>query len=295
MRKGRLYHTQEYESLYTVHEDTVEEKIENLRDSNISKYRVKTIWSGDMLEVEAYPLFKTPINRKRAKKSNTSTESQKRLNDRNTIKHVTRLVHVNFTEKDLWTTWTYKNENLPTDHKEAKKDMTNFIRRLRYWLSKQEAYKDFELKYVYVTEVDEDKKVRVHHHMITNFPDRDVMEDLWNGGGRSQTRRLQPDDMGFEGLVRYILKEKRSKKTKRYTISRNMDQPDITIADSRMTRKRSERLAREEVSAQEVFEKWYPNYSFNDMEVKFSDFVSGAYIYVRMKRIEPLIQTRKRE
>lgn len=294
MAQKRLYHTKDYEELYTKHEDTVEQKIENLRDSNIAKYRVKSIWSGDMLEVEAYPLLKRPIG-KRARKSKPSSEAQQRLNEKNTRKHVTRLVHTNFTNKDLWTTWTYSDDKLPADPEQAKRDMTNFIRRAKYWLSKQEEYKDFDLKYIYVTEFDEEKKVRVHHHMITNFPDRDVLEDLWNGGGRVQTRRLQPDDFGLEGLVRYILKERKGKNTKRYTISRNMEKPKITVADSRMTRKRAERLAREEVSAQEVFERWYPNYKFNDMQVQYSDFVSGAYIYVRMKRIEPLIQTRKRE
>lgn len=296
--KTRLYESKEYEKVYTEEQlESREELIESMRDRNIAKYRVKSIWAGDMLEVEGFPLWTIPQG-KRGKKENESTLAQKRINDRNTIKRITRIVHTNFTNQDLWSTWTYNDKNLPKTEEQAKKNMTNFIRRQRHWLSKQEEYKDFELKYIYVTEFDEQegKKTRIHHHMISNFPDRDILEDLWNGGGRVQTRRLQPDDYGLEGVVRYILKERRSgKKTKRYTISRNMKKPKETVSDTKMTRKRAERIACGEVNIQELFEKLYPKYQFLDVETRFSDFTSGAYIYVRMKRIEPIINTRRRE
>lgn len=293
------YHTEDYEEVFTLdenaYEDNMQEYLESMRDRLISKQRVKTIKSGPMLEVEAYPLWDIPGRRGKRKRGGSSI-AQQNLNDKNTRKRVMRLVHANFTENDLWATWSYKNGRLPADPEQAKRDMHNFIRRARRWLSKQEKYKDFVFKYIYVTEFDDnkDKKVRIHHHMITNFPDRDVLEDLWNGGGRSQTRRLKPDDFGLEGLVRYVLKDKREDPTKRYTISRNMTQPKITIADSKMTRKRAERIAKEEVDAQELFEKMYPGYKFNDIEVRFSDFVNGAYIYVRMKRIDDSPVKRKR-
>lgn len=292
------YYATDYEDLFTVdngaYEDSIEERIEKLRDKQVSKYRVKTIKSGDMLEVESYPIWSIPMGRR--KKKGSSSKAQQRLNDRNTIKHVTRLVHTNFTPDDMWATWTYKDGKLPADPEQAKKDMQNFIRRLKRWLKKQPQYKDYELKYIYVTEFDDGsgKKTRVHHHMITNFPDRDIAEDLWNGGGRVQTRRLQPDDFGLEGLVRYVLKDKKKNPTKRYTISRNMKKPKVTIADSKMTRRRAEKIATEEVSAQGLFEKMYKGYKFNDIEVKFSEFVSGAYLYVRMKRIDTLIKHKGR-
>lgn len=296
--RKRLYEVHDYEGNYLLDqiEDSTEERIEKLRDKNIAKYRVKTIKSGNMLEVEAYPLTYIP-NGSRGRKKNESREAQRKLNDKNTVKHIKRIVHTNFSEGDVWSTWPYENDKLPTSPEEAKKDMTNFIRRQKHWLKKQEKYKSFELKYIYVTEFDDTpgKEVRIHHHMISNFPDRDVLEDLWKGGGRVQTRRLRADEHGFEGIVRYILKEKKAQKTKRYTISRNMKKPKITVADSKMTRKRAERIATEEVSAHEVFEKMYKGYQFNDIDIKFSDFVSGAYLYVRMKRIEPIQQTRKRE
>jgi len=138
------------------------------------------------------------------------------------------------------------------------------------------------------------KKKRVHHHMIMNFADRDVAEELWNGGGRTQTRRLQPDDFGLEGLTRYITKEKSGSNQKRYTASRNLKQPKVTIADSKVTRRRAEKIATEENMAHELFEKLYAGYKFNDMEVKYSPYVAGAYIYVRMKQIEPKKERRRK-
>ena len=296
--RRRLYAVDSYEEVYEIereaYEDRREELIELLRDRQIAKYCVKTIKSGDMLEVEAYPLYTIPEG-KRGERKNKSTLAQQRLNDKNTVKHVKRIVHANFTEKDMWATWTYSDDNLPADHEQAKRDMQNFIRRMKRWL-KRNGHEDLDLKYVYVTEFDDGvgKKTRVHHHMITNFPDRDVAEELWNGGGRVQTRRLQPDDHGLEGLVRYILKDKKKRPTKRYSVSRNMKEPKVTVADSKMTRKRSERLVTEEICAQELFEKWYPGYSFNDMEAKLSEWSSGAYIYVRMKKIDSLVKHKRR-
>lgn len=289
-RSARLYVDKRYEENYEVEVEQYEERredlIELLRDRNIAQYRVKTIKSGDMLEIEAYPLRRVPDGKRGARK-NSSKEAQQRLNDKNTIKRIKRIVHTNFTKNDMWATWTYSDDQLPADHEQAKRDMQNFIRRLKRWLMRN-GFEDFEFKYVYVTEFDDgaEKKTRVHHHMIMNFPDRDIAEDLWKGGGRVQTRRLQPDDFGLEGLVRYVLKDKKKRPTKRYTVSRNMKKPTETIADTKMTRKRSERLVTGEICAQDLFEKWHPNYSFGDMEAKLSDWTSGAYIYVRMKRSE---------
>lgn len=290
------YRVEDYEDLFLIdssaYEDSIEERIERLRDKQVSKYRVKTIRSGDMLEVEAYPIWAIPVG-KREKKDAGSSKAQQNLNDKNTKKRLIRKAHVNFSANDMWATWTYADGKLPADHEQAKKDMQNFIRRLKRWLKKQKKYENFELKYIYVTEFDNaGKKVRIHHHMITNFPNRDVAEELWNNGGIVQTRRLQPNDFGLEGLVRYITKDKSKNPTKRYTVSRNLKEPKVSIADSKMTRKRAERIATEEINAQELFEKMYKGYKFNDIEVKYSEFTSGAYLYVRMKRVDSPIKKR---
>lgn len=285
-----------YEESFAIEQkDSREQHLESLRDSMIAGYRVKTIRSGPMLEIEAYPYWKIPEG-KRRKQDKESSQAQKNLNDKNTKKHVTRLVNANFRDyDDIWLHYTYQDSKMPLDFEQAKKDMTNLIRRMKHWLKKQEKYKEFELKYIYVTEHTSDgKKVRAHHHMVTNFPNRDVAEELWNGGGRSRSRRLESDDFGFEGMARYITKEKGNKTMKRYTPSRNLKQPTFTVADTKLSRRRAEKIAREEIPAQELFEKWHKDYQFKDMQVAFSDFVSGAYLYVRMKRIDTLVKQKRR-
>ncbi|MEY9980487.1 hypothetical protein [Lysinibacillus sp. RC79] len=295
-RKRRMKHVlAAYEESFVVDKkNSREEHFESLRSQSLAGYRVKTIKSGEMLEIEAYPFWNIP-QESRKKERKESSQAQKNLNDKNTKKHVTRLINANFRNyEDVWLTYTYPEGKMPSDFEQAKKDMTNLIRRMKNWLKKRDQYKDFELKYIYVTEHTRDgSKVRAHHHMVTNFPNRDIAEGLWNCGGRTQSRRLQSDDFGFEGMARYITKEKGSKTMKRYTPSRNLKQPDVTVADTKLTRRRAGKIAKEEISAQEIFEKWHNDYQFKDMQVKFSDFVSGAYLYVRMKRIDDYTKKRR--
>lgn len=295
MTEMKKVHIEMYEHLYELDEnyvDSVEERIEKLRDKQISKYRTKTIKSGDMLEIEIYPINTALATGKRMKK-NTSRGAQQNLNNKNAQKNLIRIVNANFTKDDIWITLTYDNAHLPADLDQAKKDMTNYIRRLQRYIKKHDMD---ELKYVYVTEYAEsDTKKRVHHHMILNFKDRDAAEMLWKNGGRTQTRRLQPDDFGLTGMVKYIMKQKRNAHVKRYTPSRNLKKPKITVADNKITRRRAEKLAREQVVAEEVFQKMYKDYCFKDIEVKYSHYVSGAYIYVRMSKINPVQQKRRKD
>lgn len=279
------YSVDNYEELYTMPlEDNREEQIEALRDKDIKKYRVKTIKSGEMLECEIYPIWKTGKKDNRREKKKPSREAQKNLNEKNTKKNVIRLINTNFISEDIWATFTYDNENLPDNPEQAKKDMQNYIRRLNRHIKKNNLP---TLKYIYVTEYEEDEKKgkkRVHHHIIMNYRDRNTAEEMWDKGGRTNARRLQPDDYGLEGLARYITKD--PKNSKRYTTSRNLEKPKITIADSKMTKRKAEKIANDPNLASGIFQKLYEGYIFKDINIKYSDFVSGAYLYVRMRQME---------
>ena len=75
--------------------------------------------------------------------------------------------------------------------------MQNYIRRLKRYIKNNHLP---ELKYVYVTEFEEDKKkgkIRVHHHIILNFRDRDKAEEMWDKGGITNARKLQPTRNNF--------------------------------------------------------------------------------------------------
>ncbi|MFJ8100262.1 hypothetical protein [Lysinibacillus sp. NPDC096212] len=274
--------------LTKMHEDS-------LMDRAIAGYRVKSIWCGPVLEVEAYPYWHIPQG-KRVKRDKNSSKAQERLNEKNRQKRVVRMLNTNFRPNDLYMTYTYTNKYVPKDYEQAKRDMVNLVRRMKHWLKKQEKYADFELKYIYTTEHTRNgEKVRVHHHMVTNFPNREVAEELWNRG-MAHSKRLVEDDFGFKKLGEYLVKEKGSNTRKGYTPSRNLKQHSkVTVSDTKLTRRRAAKIATEEIGAQEIFEKMYKNYQFKQMNVSFSDYVSGAYLYVQMKRIDTPINRKRRK
>ena len=283
MKKQQFTLTKHYDIEATFpFEETTEERMQALYDKRIIKYRTKTIKSGNILECEIYPIWNTNASLSRAKKKKPSREAQKNLNDKNALKYVIRLANANFTDADIWGTFTYETKKLPKSVEESERCFSNFIRRLKYYAKKH----NFPpLKYIYWTEFENDEKKgkhRVHQHVMTNFPDRDVMEKLWRGGARKQTRRLQADESGYEGLVRYVMKDPKGKK--RYKCSKNLVKPTVTIADSKFTRRRVNRIIRGEENAAEIFESLYEGYDITDYNYKTSDYVTGAYLYVKMKK-----------
>ncbi|MGR6906180.1 rolling circle replication-associated protein [Lysinibacillus sp. BSL11] len=285
---------EDYEEMFTVDEDSVEDHLENLRDKRVVKCRRKTIKSGNILECEIYPIRSDMGKWERGKKKQDgrSSMAQKNLNMKNAIKHFVRLVNRNFTFKDIAMHLTYDNFNLPESYEQAKKDVTNYIRRIKRYMKKMGLG---ELKYIYVIEFadSEGKKVRVHAHIIMNFNDRTVAEELW-AKGRANSQQLQPNESGLKEIARYMMKQQRKDSTKRYTPSRNLKQPIITIANNKVTRKRAERIALNQNTAHETFEKMYPGYQFNEIKVKYSPFTSGVYIYVEMIRIDNPVKTKRR-
>lgn len=258
--------------------------LQSLNDPNIVHYRTKTIKSGNVLEVEVYPIWKTHTSTSRARKTKESREAQKRLNYKNAVKTVVRLINANFTDSDFWATFTYDNAHLPKTYAEAKHEVVKFLRRLKHY---GEQHHFAPLKYVYWTEYENDEKKgkkRIHHHIVTNFADRDVMEDLWGNGGRNNVRRLVADESGYEGMARYCMKD--PKGLKRYVASKNLKKPQITVSDTKFTRRKVNRVFYEKVDPTAVFEGLYKGYRMTGITKKTSEYTTGAYLYVKMRRKE---------
>ena len=285
------YRIKRYESIFDIDQISLDDHLEALRDKDIWKYWTKFIKSGEMLEVNIYPLWKTSKAGVEAAIPKPSREAQKELNHKNRVRRVIRLMNTNFTDKDIWVTLTYDPAHLPADEKEAQKHIQNYIRRLRAFIKKNGLP---DLKYIYVTEtMTEDGEVgRVHHHIIMNFSDRDMAESIWDKGGRNQARRLVPDDFGLEGLARYISKEKNDtasrKYSKRYGYSQNLDKPLESERKNIIGKRKAAAIAADQDSARGIFEDLAQKalkqgYIFLDMEVRYSRYVSGVYLYVRMR------------
>lgn len=274
------YSSDKYEFLFDRSEEITEAAFERLRHRDVFRYRARTIKAGNVLEVEVFPIWNTQNEVRRAKKAATR-EAQRNLNDRNAKKKLIRKINANFTEEDLCVTLTYKGGFVP-DEEQARRDIRNYLRRVRQWRRKNGLP---ELKYVYVIEYggEDGRRKRVHHHVIMSGMDRDVAESLWQGRGWANSRRLQPDDYGLEALARYMTKEPNG--GKRWAASRNLVDPKITEADTKISKRRVEQMASDfENMPAAIFCKLFPDYEFNDCAVKHSSYVAGAYIYARMHR-----------
>lgn len=246
-------------------------------------YREKRIYAGKILEVEVYPITIQDKKKKRRDKEKESLQKQKNLNDKNARKHLIRLINANFTNKDLAVHLTYSDKNLPKNDKEAKRDVANYMRRLKHYRKKNNLE---PLKYIAVIEYknqESGKRVRLHHHIIINDMDRDVVEELW-GKGWVNADRLQENEYGYEALGRYISKD--PKGNKRWTQSKNLKKPIIKVNDSKYKRKKVYDIAKNPDDTRE-FEKLYPGYFLNECKVEFNEINGETYLYIKMRKIRP--------
>lgn len=245
-------------------------------------YREKRIISGKYLEIEIYPISPQERKHSRKKKLKESRKEQKNLNDKNAKKKLRRLINNNFDNKDLALHLTFDEKHIPKTEEEAKKEEVNFLRRVKRYRKKHGLE---ELKYISVLEYVEGKpgdkrtKKRVHLHMVLSGMDRDEIEKLW-GKGRANADRLQPDESGFEALARYISKDPKGKK--RYSRSKNLKEPDISINDFKWSKRKVEEISRCPED-RDQFEKLYPGYTFTDCSVQVNEINAAHYIEIKMR------------
>ncbi len=243
-------------------------------------YRTKKIYSGKYLEVEMYPTF-TGLKSKRSEKIKSSSTKQKNLNDKNAKKRIIRLINNNFDEGDLMITLSYKDKNRPDTEEQAKKDIDNYLRRIKRYRIKNNLP---ELKYIAVIEYKESKEgknIKIHHHLIINAMDRDEAERIW-GKGYANTIRLEEDENGFEGITRYIIKDPKGKK--RVKQSRNLKQPVIKVKDDEFTKRTINKFIKD-VDRQSYFERKYKQYQYVESEIIVND-ITGVSVNVKMRKLE---------
>jgi hypothetical protein len=244
-------------------------------------YRVKTIRSGEQVEVEAFPIWSIAPTMPDGTPVRKSAEAIARANARNARKYFERKMNTNFTGQDYRMDLTYADDRLP-DATQAQRDMQNFLRRVKYACKKQGLPPP---KYMGVSEGKREgsRQKRVHHHIVISCGlSREELEGIWKKG-RVRTDRLQADRYGYTALARYLLKEPEG--AKRYFCSRNLKEPVITVSDTKLSLRKAERIAQSaEECAPAIFTKLYPDHEFLDCQVKRSDFVAGVYIYVRLRK-----------
>jgi hypothetical protein len=240
-------------------------------------YREKKYVCGEYMDVFIYPVFQTgrAIGGKRTKRK-PSTEAQKKLNKRHREEKLVRLLHANFTPEDLEIHLTYRVQ--PESDEEAKRTLTNFIRRVRRYVKKHGLG---ELKYIAVTERGK-KGGRYHHHVTIGLVgggklDRDVLEGMWESG-YANSRRLQFTEEGLAGLGHYIVKSPIGKKA--WTASKNLVDPVPKTRDGRITGRKARELA-ENIQDNGRFETLYPGYFLSGAEAFHNEVNGGCYLVAR--------------
>lgn len=189
--------------------------------------KIKKIFKkcGKIIFMDKMPFRMRGKKQPRAPRSVQTTEVQKEINRRVAARKLLELLQNNFSN-GIHLVLTYKEE--PASKAEAKRELDNFLRRLRYAYQKQGK----ELKYVLTTEY---LKKRIHHHLvIDSIPEISVtriQNEIWKNG---LVRNTPFEEEGYYiKLAEYLIKE--TSKTfdsldricgKRFTHSRNLILPE---------------------------------------------------------------------
>lgn len=185
----------------------------------------KVIVAGPLVVETVYPAPnpRDSVGVRQGKKA-LSSQAQQRMNLKYAWQKLELLIAANFGIKDLWCTFTYDDEHLPSSRKEANAQMKAFFRKLR----EARKGKGQELRYIYVTE-HKHGEGRWHHHVLINSTGDDfaVIRELWKQGLVDfKTIRINRD-LNYETLARYMCKEQRDKIGLRlWSGSRNLNKPE---------------------------------------------------------------------
>lgn len=293
-RKKAVYVQYDYEAAYQQEVEKAEEQqlLDMLKEGKRQVYATKEVRAGEQLEVEIYPEFakkerdKIPNEAQRKKQR----QAQRNLNEKNSRKQCERVINENFTDRDIWATFTCDEDHVPKSMEEAKAIMQRYIKRLNYHRKKAGLP---NARYVYVTECS--KAGRWHYHIVLDGDmSMDDVEKLWTSGKRNQVRRLQKDENGLCGMAKYITKspEEKGRKgdarkgMKSWTPSKNLRKPKEKVTHYKFKQKDVEKVVKDADALPELLAKWFAKegYTYTSGEIRYNDFNGRFYIYARMRK-----------
>ena len=286
--------------------------------AGVGGIRTKTVRAGETIEVECYPLTRIGAGARRAWEGRKRQRAcQEALNRRYAERRVRRYIEHNFTPTDWVTTltWDYGaidrttmsgedadrlffEMGLPENEEDARRAWTNYLKRIKTRM-RQIREDPRELKYIYVLEITGPKTdgfEHFHFHAVIHAPgltDLDL-KALW-GMGFCRTDRLSLRSEGAARLANYMTKQhtteevrRDGKRLRRWGHSQNLAEPVETVSDRKVSRRRAAAIAADvQRDGRAIFEAVYPGYvCVEPPVVRYSDFIAGAYIYARMRRID---------
>lgn len=246
-------------------------------------YRERRYYCGDYLEVDIFPVFKKQNGR--GKKAKPTSEVQAKLNQHNAEQKLIRILNENFTLDDIEIHLTYSDENLPETPEEVIRDYQNYLRRVKRLRAKLGLP---EFKYVVVPSGGFEG-TRFHVHItMTGGVDRSTLEDLW-GYGYANSKRLQFNENGVEGLARYIARQFVAHEGelpfgKRWSGSRNLVIPPPKDRDGKISQKKAKELATIDSDSREAFERLYEGYRLSEVRPFYNEVNGGYYLHVKLYR-----------
>ena len=226
----------------------------------------------------------------RKARSNQTPDAQRKANIRRCQIRAIQIIEANFTKHDVALGLSYAG--VCPDQDRIDKDIRNFVERVKRLRRKMGLP---ELKYFGSIGGDEmpspgysGKRPHVHMFMSGGI-DRDELERLW-GHGTANCDRLQPNGNGLAAIAVYFTKQIYDRKakpgTRRWRASKNLIHPVPKSRDVKVTNARVRKIAYGfENEAKEIMEKLYPGYVYQDIEVKYSDYVPGVYIRCVLRKI----------
>lgn len=249
-----------------------------------SFYRSLEHYCGDFLEVDGFPVWTdVPLRgRKRRAKCRPSSEAQAKYNEKCAKRKLVRLIHANFTDVDYSIGLDYRDECLPETDEEIKRDVQNFLSRLRRLYAKR----GVEFKYICVSAHGK-RGGRPHHHLIVSggVPVEEI-KAKWKKG-RRHCEELQFDQDGVADLADYIIRQAEVW-SKRWCASKGLVHPEPEPDDCKLTVRDAYTLANRESSPAELYritsELW-PDYELSSVQSQnLNEINGGAYFTLRLIR-----------
>lgn len=284
--------------------------------------REKHTKSGPLLEIDFYSIWANGRRLpSRAPKTKETSEEQKKYNRTVAMKKLVRLVNANFDSSDYFMHPTYEPSKAPQDEKAARRDIVNYLRRVKSRREREakrlkkelkqaekaaEALPDNEylaesvkglkgkiaklskpMKYIYVIEKQTYKsgkhagRVNWHFHLFVT------------GGLDSRTL----EEMWTNGLrtnCNHYQPEKFGPEAagkymskdpqgaKRFCYSKNLKKPREKTKDGAVSRLSVERMATERVDDSAFWEKRYKGYRFLRCYSRFNEYNGRWYVSVVM-------------
>ncbi len=233
-------------------------------------YKTKIVQAGEMIFGASYAEYRQPGAKGRRGKFRPTSETQERLNERNSRMQLTYVMHENFDNTSVEVDVTFADAYYPDTEKKFENEIRNFRERVKPLYDKA----GVEFKWVCIRAYGEEKG-RLHLHFV--FPggvDKDAIKAKW-GKGRANYRTLEFDEMGVVDLSQYLGGQKNAG-SRRWTCSRNCRKP-IEKVDRNLWSAKKLRMIAETSDVHKMFAEMYPGYWLSERPQVRQNPVNGSW------------------